>query len=81
MKKSGTAKQIGADNMTRRVRFACRTNKALIQTHKQIAEHLSLFHGYNLLRERASSLRYTYSLCLVVSSLLSVHFRNKFHRL
>jgi hypothetical protein len=47
MEKSGRVKQAGADNTTRSVRFACRTNKALIQKHKQTAELLSLFHGYN----------------------------------
>jgi hypothetical protein len=36
MEKSGRAKQARADNIIRRMRFACRINKARIQSHKKI---------------------------------------------
>ena len=57
MQKYGTARQV-TENITRRMRYACWIKKAT-DTHSQYVILIAF------LRERASTLRYTYSACLV----------------
>jgi hypothetical protein len=65
VEKYGTARQATDDNIIRRMRFACWITKAT-DTH---SEHviLTAFPRQQLLRERASVLRYTYIACLVIT--------------
>ena len=53
------------DNITRRMRFACRINKAP-DTHSEGYVILIAFSRQQWLRERASMLRYIYITCLVL---------------
>jgi hypothetical protein len=73
MEKSGRPKQARAGNRRRRMRFACRTHKARIQTRVNCLTIIA-FPRLQWLRERASRLRYMYSACLVVTSLSDMNF-------
>jgi hypothetical protein len=66
VEKYGTARQTTDNNITRRMRSACRITKA-VDTH---SEHviLTAFPRQQKLRERSSVLRYTFIDSLVVSS-------------
>jgi hypothetical protein len=57
-KKYGTARQATDNNITRRMRFACRITKAT-DTHSEYVT-LITFPRQQWLRERTSILRYTY---------------------
>jgi hypothetical protein len=63
VKKHGTARQATDDNTIGRMRFTCWITKAT-DTHSEYVI-LIAFRRHQLLRERASMLRYTYIACLV----------------
>jgi hypothetical protein len=67
--KYGTARQATDDNIIRRMRFACCITKAT-DTHSECVIHIA-FLRQQWLRERASMLRYTYIVSLVLSEFLS----------
>jgi len=54
--------------------FACRMTKARIQNYTHNIQYL-LFQGNNCYRERASMLRYTYTVCLYTHSFQNVWLR------
>jgi hypothetical protein len=64
VEKRGTARQTTDDNKTRRTRFACWITKAT-DTHSEYVI-LIAFPRQQWLRKRASMLRYTYIVCLVL---------------
>ena len=64
MEKYGTARQATDDNIIRRMRFACWLTKAT-DTHSEYVI-LIAFPPQQWLRERASMLRYTYTVSLVI---------------
>jgi len=47
VEKCGRAGQCAGDNITRRMRFACRTTKARIKIHNQNIQYLLFFHCNN----------------------------------
>jgi hypothetical protein len=63
VEKYGRARQDADDNIIRRMRFACWITKAT-NTHSEYVT-LIAFPRQQLLRERASMLRYTYTASLV----------------
>jgi hypothetical protein len=65
VEKYGKAGQATDDNIIRRMRFACWITKAT-ETHSEYVI-LTAFPRQQWLRERASSLHYTYSACVVVA--------------
>jgi hypothetical protein len=65
VEKHGTARQATDDNIIRRMRFACWITKAT-DTHTEYVIFIA-FPRQKWLRERASTLRYTYISCLVLN--------------
>jgi hypothetical protein len=70
VEKYGTARQATDDNIIRRMRFACWITKATDTYSEYVI--LIAFPQQQWLRERASILRYTYIVSLVIDTDLRV---------
>jgi hypothetical protein len=75
VEKYGTVRQATDDNIIRRMLFACWITKAT-DTHSEYVI-LIAFLRQQWLRERASVLRYTYIVCLVINPVNSFNEINK----
>jgi hypothetical protein len=64
VEKCGRARQATDDNIIRRMRIACWITKATDRHSEYVI--LIAFRRQQWLRERASMLRYTYIVCLVI---------------